>query len=104
MRSHRASALCPLPSALTAVLCLAASVAVSMTIGASDTQELAAPGAREPSWSPDGRRVAVSVYDRIWTMGADGKGGRALTTQPEPASERDPAWSPDGGSIAFAAD
>ena len=57
---------------------------------------------REPAWSPDGKRLAVVVLDRIWTMQPDGKEGSELTKAQE--VEREPAWSPDGKRIAFAAD
>ena len=37
-------------------------------------------GLQEPAWSPDGKRIAVSYLDRIWTMTADGKQAKALST------------------------
>ena len=66
-------------------------------------------GVQEPAWSPDGKRIAVSYLDRIWTMTADGKQARAITQDaktpgPQDLIEREPAWSPDGDRIAFAAD
>ena len=67
-------------------------------------------GVQEPAWSPDGKRIAVSYLDRIWTMTPDGKQAQAvrLTTQPQAQDastiEREPAWSPDGNRLAFAAD
>jgi gamma-glutamyltranspeptidase len=60
-------------------------------------------GARDPSWSPDGKRLAFSYLDRIWTSAPDGKNGKALRNGATDV-ERDPAWSPDGKSIAFASD
>ena len=35
-------------------------------------------GVQEPAWSPDGKRIAVSYLDRIWTMTPDGKQARAI--------------------------
>ena len=69
-------------------------------------------GVQEPAWSPDGKRIAVSYLDRIWTMTADGKDARAVQAlkpsgpqaQNEYVVEREPVWSPDGTRIAFAAD
>jgi gamma-glutamyltranspeptidase len=75
-------------------------------------------GVQEPAWSPDGKRIAVSYLDRIWTMTADGKQARPLVQDPKPSSpqdlktsgsqeqviEREPAWSADGTRLAFAAD
>lgn len=70
-------------------------------------------GVQEPAWSPDGRRIAVSYLDRIFTMTADGKQARAVTQALRPLSpqaleesviEREPAWSADGTKLAFAAD
>ena len=61
-------------------------------------------GVQEPSWSPDGKRIAVSYLDRIWTLTAEGKQARAITTGDAAAIEREPAWSADGSRLAFAAD
>jgi gamma-glutamyltranspeptidase len=60
-------------------------------------------GIQDPAWAPDGRQVAVSFFDRIWTMAPDGRQPRLVTTASE-ALEREPAWSPDGRRLAFAAD
>ncbi len=61
-------------------------------------------GLQDPSWAPDGRRVAVSYLDHIWTMSPAGRQGRALVTGDRPRVERQPAWSADGERIALAAD
>jgi hypothetical protein len=62
-------------------------------------------GMRDPAFAPDGRRMAVSWLEHVWTMTPDGRDAkRVVTTQGEWISERDPAWSPDGKHIAFAAD
>jgi len=62
--------------------------------------------ARQPVWSPDGRRLAFQAYRtstwQIWTINADG-------TSPAPVTfgsfdDREPAWSPDGTRIAFSSD
>ena len=54
---------------------------------------------RDPAWSPDGKRLAVVILDRVWTTAPDGRDPRELTRVPE--SEREPAWSPDGKHIVF---
>jgi gamma-glutamyltranspeptidase/glutathione hydrolase len=59
-------------------------------------------GVQDPAWAPDGRQVAVSYLDRIWTMTPDGRQAKLVTTGSE-ALEREPAWSPDGSRLAFAA-
>lgn len=61
-------------------------------------------GAQDPAWAPDGRRVAVSVLDAIWTMAPDGRQPAPLVVPAVAGVERDPAWSPDGARVAFAAD
>src|SRR5689334_468343 len=79
-------------------------------------------GVQEPAWSPDGKRIAVSYLDRIWTLTPDGKQAKPVfqdlkTSSPQDLSrsqdhsspqdlviEREPAWSPDGNRLAYAAD
>src|SRR5262245_5244263 len=72
----------------------------------ASSQEPAAitTGVREAAWSPDGKRIAATWYDAIWTMGPEGKDPKRLVAAPQGwAAERDAAWSPDGKSIAFSA-
>src|SRR5687768_6097251 len=57
----------------------------------------------QPTWSPDGKRVAFTRYGQIFVIDANGTNERRLTRrQPGlhwPASF--PAWSRDGTRIAF---
>lgn len=50
----------------------------------------------EPSWSPDGRKIAFTRGDDVWVMNADGTGQRALLRDGDA-----PTWSPDGRRILF---
>jgi Tol biopolymer transport system component/imidazolonepropionase-like amidohydrolase len=62
--------------------------------------------ARQPSWSPDARRIAFQAYRdstwQIWTVDADGKELKPVTSSPY--DDREPAWSPDGTRLAFSSD
>ena len=62
--------------------------------------------ARQPSWSPDGARIAFQAYwdgnYHIWSVAPDGSGLRQHTRGP--FDHREPHWSPDGDGIAFSSD
>lgn len=55
-------------------------------------------GGNEPSWSPDGTRIAYSASSGIMVMKADGSRRRPFTSR---SNDSDPEWSPDGERIAF---
>jgi gamma-glutamyltranspeptidase len=77
-------------------------VVIMALVALNPRAQTGAPGMRDPAWSPDGKRLAVVVLDRIWTMQPDGREGSELTKAA--AVEREPTWSADGKRIAFAAD
>jgi len=57
-----------------------------------------------PAWSPDGKSLAFTTWDdeelgAVWTIRADGKGRRKVTTRPGHYVE--PSWSPDGREIVY---
>jgi len=81
-------------------------VAIALCCGLSKAAVMAQVpiGVQEPAWAPDGRRIAVSYLDRIWTMTPEGRQGKAVMTGDGSAIEREPAWSPDGTRLAYAAD
>ena len=61
---------------------------------------------RQPSWSPDGKRIAfmsnrdgADLHFDIYVMDADGRNEQKLTENPN--TDRQPSWSPDGKQIAF---
>ena len=56
----------------------------------------------QPTWSPDGSRIAFACNGDIWTIGSDGSTPVNLTDDPAlPAAGGEPAWSPDGTRIAY---
>jgi Tol biopolymer transport system component len=59
--------------------------------------------ASEPAWSPDGAKLACTVYrddmPAIAVINRDGSGERRPTDPAAPDGH--PAWSPDGSQIAF---
>ena len=67
-------------------------------------QLTSASGAEDdPTWSPDGGRIAYQSGGDIWVLQLAGGAPVNLTASPE-AIERRPAWSPDGSQIAFQSD
>lgn len=49
----------------------------------------------DPSWSPDGTRIAFRCYPGICTMNADGSDLDQITDPPDGATDEDPDWGPD---------
>ena len=75
-----------------------------------DPRPLTAPDldAREPAWSPDGRRIAFlrkgpekDAQAQLFVLSLDGQEPERLTDLP--LGVFDPTWTPDGGAIVFAA-
>lgn len=56
-----------------------------------------------PSWSPDGRSLAVSMSGSIWRVNPETGSAEELTYSPE-AYHSSPDWSPDGRWIVYTAD
>ena len=56
-------------------------------------------GASDPSWAPDGERLAFSLFGSIWTAAAEGGVAEQLTSSA--GFHEHATWSPDGGSVAY---
>lgn len=68
---------------------------------ARSSEPCTSPDYGAAAWSPDGRRLAVVVENRIAVVNSDGSGWRLLS--PAGSYHRQPAWSADGREIAFIA-
>jgi len=84
-------------------LCAAACAVAAVALGGGAGAQISTRGDSEPSWSPDGTRIAftrlVGSSLEVFVMKADGSGQRALTHGSP--NHLDPAWSPDGKTIAY---
>lgn len=69
---------------------------------------------QDPSWSPDGAKIAFTGYfdicrhnsggaSDIWVMNADG-GAKTDLLSDQHTPDEQPAWSPSGSAIVFASD
>jgi eukaryotic-like serine/threonine-protein kinase len=72
----------------------------------SSKQERFVESAFNPSFSPDGRSIAVDASwagpRRIWIVDADGHNPQQVTTEKTEAVDHlEPSWSPDGKNIVF---
>ncbi len=56
-------------------------------------------GAMDPAWSPDGQKLAFSLFGGIWEVSAGGGEARQVTNSS--GYHAHPAWSPSGDKIAF---
>ncbi len=78
--------------------------------GTKTRQVATASGTCDPSWSPDGQRVAVVAPDGLWVLSSNLRATTHLVDirhTERPAKEFDhrtlagPQWAPDGSAIAF---
>jgi Tol biopolymer transport system component len=67
-------------------------------ISAADSEQFTW-GATDPTWSPDGSRLAFSLFGSIWRVSA--AGGEAEQVSSADGYHAHPAWSPKGDLIAF---
>ena len=88
----------PLAVLLASTLAAALLWKTSSQAGAADTDS-STWGAMDPTWSPDGRRIAFTLFGSIWSVDANGGDAERITN--EPGYHAHPAWSPDGASIAY---
>jgi len=101
---HRRSVAVALCCALGFVASAAVSTFQSPQASAQADASSVPTGVREARWSPDGKRLAVSRFDVIWTMAPDGRDAKRLIAKPgDWIAERDPDWSPDGKTMVFSA-
>lgn len=54
----------------------------------------------EPSWAPDGTKIALNIDGDIWTMNANGSGKVNLINDGPTVQDRYPSWS-SSGKIAY---
>jgi Tol biopolymer transport system component len=70
-------------------------------VRADGTRRRRLASGQDPSWSPDGRRLAFIDNCRLLTIGSNGKGKRRLSRKDELVVAE--AWAPKGNLIAYVA-
>ena len=68
------------------------------TTGAS-SRDTVTWGANDPTWSPDGKRIAFALLGSIWAV--DAKGGEAVQISSSGGYHAHPSWSPKADWIAY---
>src|SRR5689334_15248401 len=66
---------------------------------AASSRDTTTWGANDPTWSPDGRKIAFTLFGSIWTV--DAQGGEAVQLSAYGQYHAHPSWSPKGDWIAF---
>ncbi|HRQ78762.1 MAG TPA: amidohydrolase, partial [Gemmatimonadaceae bacterium] len=78
---------------------IAAGPRVQFEYAVPDSSTFVARQLRDPVLSPDGRRLAFTVLDRLYVMDWPNGNPRRLTNAD--VVEAQPAWSPDGRQLAY---
>jgi TolB protein len=87
-------------SIITLALSLLALLAVRNQMNtAASVRDATTWGANDPTWSPDGKRIAFTLFGSIWAV--DAQGGEAVQISSSAGYHAHPAWSPRGDWIAF---
>jgi len=68
--------------------------------GGTPTQVSSKQQSSEPSYSPDGSRIAFRSHGDVWVVNTDGTGAVDIATYTSGSTDR-PRWSPDGTRIAY---
>src|SRR5258706_7642768 len=66
---------------------------------AASTHDTTTWGATDPTWSPDGKQIAFTLFGSIWVV--DAQGGEAAQISASAGYHAHPSWSPKGDWIAF---
>lgn len=78
---------------------LAIGPALDFKFPIEDQKEFMASQIRDLALSPDGKKAAFTVADRLYVM--DYPKGKPMRLTSMDQTEAQPAWSPDGGSLVF---